>query len=382
MRVLPNQPSPLERVRSDVFLSATRARPGDPGAYDYLWQGRSALTRLVEQRHRDLLASRDPATRELGDKLLGARQRLAQLLLAPAQEGRRHAAEIRKLTAAKEELEKELAEQLRLELPPADPTPPPPGRLAAALPPGGCFLDFYRYDDFSYDPKSKGWKRWRRTPHYVAFLLVKGKPAARVELGPAAPLERAWAAWHAAITRDTPAPEERRAAAALARLVWAPLRKALPAEVKTVYLAPDGALTQVPFAALPGQKAGTVLLEDYAFATVPHGAFLLDRLTRKGQPQPAGGVLLAVGGVDYQNAPAPTKDKPARRDLEFDTAPAKGTAPRPAKTRVSWSKLLGTGRERARVAALAEKPGGLQVRSLAGPEATTARVLAELSKAR
>jgi CHAT domain-containing protein len=56
----------------------------------------------------------------------------------------------------------------------------------------------------------------------------------------------------------------------------------------------------MPFAALPGQKPGTVLLEDYLIAYVPHAPFLLEQL--KFQPPPykqAPAACLAVGGVDY-----------------------------------------------------------------------------------
>jgi CHAT domain-containing protein len=363
-----------------AFLSVTSSRADDPTAYDLIWQGRSAVTRLIEQRHRDLLASNNPDTRELGDKLLSARQRLSHVLLTPAQGAAKHAAAVQKLTQEKEDLEKELAQKLRLDLPPTD--PPPPERLAELLPAGAAFLDFYRYTHFEFDPKVKGKRALRRTPHYVAFVLGKDRPAVRVELSEAAPLEKAWAAWHRAINKSEPADKERAAAAALAKLVWDPLRAKLPPGVRTLYLAPDGALAQIPWAALPGAKPGTVLLEDCAVATVPHGPFLLERLTAKAQARPGGGALLAVGGVDYRNAPASDPGDPARRDLEFDTAPAKGAAALPAEARVSWSKLPGTDRERVRVAALAEKYAGAKARSLTGQEATTARVFAELPKAR
>jgi CHAT domain-containing protein len=50
--------------------------------------------------------------------------------------------------------------------------------------------------------------------------------------------------------------------------------------------------------------------------------------------------------------------------------------------RVIWKELPGTTRERQRVAALAGKYAGLQVRPLTQKDATTGRVLAELPKAR
>jgi CHAT domain-containing protein/Tfp pilus assembly protein PilF len=357
---------PLTR---DRFLSVTRGRDSGPADYALLWPGRSALTRVLEQRHRDLLASQDPRAQQLAATLLNTRQRLAHLLLAPAKDQEQHAEHVRDLTAKKEELEQDLARTLRL-TPPAAGEPPVPTALAAALPADACFLDFYRYTHFTHDPKVKGIKGERHTPYYAAFVVAKGRDAVRVELGEAAPLERAWAAWHDAIVKEAPADKERKAAAALARLLWGPLREKLPAGVRAVYLAPDGALTQVPFAALPGAKAGTVLLEEYAFATVPHGPFLLDRLAEQGRARPPGGALLAVGGIDYHQAP----------DLTPAVAAAGGLSL--AAKRVAWARLPATRAEVERVAALAEKHARVKARCLTGANATTEGVLKELPQAR
>jgi CHAT domain-containing protein len=355
----------------DAFLSVTRGRADDPTVYELIWQGRSALTRLVEQRHRDLLASNDPSTRDLGEKLLSARQRLSHLLLAPTKEAAKHAEEVRKLTEAKEDLEMQLTQKLRLELPPADPIPPPPKRLAAVLPAGACFLDFYRYTHFEFAPQGKGKTGVRGTPHYMAFVLGKDKSVVRVELGAAALLEQAWASWHQAITsKGASYDRERKAAAVVAGLVWEPVRAKLPPGVKTLYLAPDQALTQLPWAALPGKSPDTVLLEEYIFATVPHGPFLQARLKGKDAPRPKGGTLLAVGGVDYARPP--------------DLTPAVAAAGVLALSgkRVVWPPLPGTQAELERVTAVARKQGGLTARPFSQGAADAARILAELPKAR
>jgi CHAT domain-containing protein/Flp pilus assembly protein TadD len=342
----------------DGFLSFTRGEADAAPTYDLVWQGRSAVTRLAEQRHRDLLAHNSPEFRKLGEELLRARRHLAHLLLAPVRDAAKHAQEVRALTEAKENLEKELARKLNLELLAAHAAPPPPRRLAAALPVDAVFLDFYRYTHYEYDAAAAAAKRWRRTPHYVVFVLGEGRPAVRVELGETAPLEQAWSQWHTAITRNAPVEHERKAAARLGKLVWHPLREKLPAGVRTLYLALDGALTQAPFAALPGAKPGTVLLEEYAFATVPHGPFLLDRLDQRGRDRLPGSALLVVGDVDYHQ-PAKTTDR-----------------------RGAWARLPATRAEMERVADLAEKHARLKARRLTGAGATTAAVLDELPQAR
>ena len=55
-------------------------------------------------------------------------------------------------------------------------------------------------------------------------------------------------------------------------------RKELPDKVRVVYVSPDSVLWRVPWAALPGDKPKSILLEDYAIAVIPHAVFLLDKL--------------------------------------------------------------------------------------------------------
>ena len=60
------------------------------------------------------------------------------------------------------------------------------------------------------------------------------------------------------------------AAAELHRRLWKPLQPHL-VDAKTVLIAPDGILNQFPFAALPGQRPGSYLLEDLAIGYVTSG---------------------------------------------------------------------------------------------------------------
>jgi CHAT domain-containing protein len=94
------------------------------------------------------------------------------------------------------------------------------------------------------------------------------------------------------------------------RLVWEPVRKLLPEGTETVYVSPAGDLARLPWAALPGDKDGTVLLEQYTLAVVPHGPFLLERLLYPAKPADGPGRLLAVGGVTYGDDPRPKEGYP------------------------------------------------------------------------
>jgi CHAT domain-containing protein len=58
------------------------------------------------------------------------------------------------------------------------------------------------------------------------------------------------------------------AATRLRSLLWRPIEKHLGG-AKVVLISPDGALARLPFAALPGRKAGSYLIEDVALAILP-----------------------------------------------------------------------------------------------------------------
>src|SRR5262249_40251020 len=142
-------------------------------------------------------------------------------------------------------------------------------------------------------------------------------------------------------------------AAALRRLVWEPLTKYLPKDTRTVYLAPDGNLARFSFAALPGRKPSTILLEELTIAYVPHGPFLLERLVYPPQFPDGPGDALLVGGVRY--APAN----------------AKGGAP--------WQNLKATAQEVGDLKGLA---AGRKTLTLSGLDASTGRLQQELPKVR
>src|SRR5262249_7078118 len=132
----------LPRTR-DSLLSAQRHRASSPSDYDLLWPSRAALMRVMEGRHRDLVASGDEKARELSRKLLEARQQLARALFHPGSEAREHRRLIDKLTQNKETLERQLAQQLRLNPPRADTAEITPRRLRDHLPEGAVFLDVF-----------------------------------------------------------------------------------------------------------------------------------------------------------------------------------------------------------------------------------------------
>jgi CHAT domain-containing protein len=357
---------PLTR---DGLLSTSRHLADGAAAYEALWDGRALLTRLQERRHHDLLASADPETAALADQLQVTRRSLARLLLSPGRDPDSHRQVALQLTQAKEDLEKRIAAKLRLTALPAATTVQ---QLGDALPAGAAFVDLLRYLCFEQDPKVPGKKGDKRTIRYVAFVVGKGQPVARVELGAAAPIEAAWAAWRKALLTAGGGPEAERAAAmALARLLWQPIRAALPAECHAVYLTPDGALAQVPWVALPGKQAGSVLLEEHAVCLVPHGPWLLEHLTARPAPGRSD-TLLAYGGIDYEGAATAAAKRRSGPDGNVVSA-AKG---------LHWAALPGTAREQAQIVALARQALKAPVIVRSGTAASTEQLLADLPRAR
>jgi CHAT domain-containing protein/tetratricopeptide (TPR) repeat protein len=351
----------------DGFLSVHRRLPDDAMTYDLVWKSRAPLTKIMQRRHLDIHASQEPHAKKLVLELQNIRQRLASLLLSPAKDAAEHQKNVDGLTAAKEDLENRIARQLRLNLPaPAEQTSPQ--QLSNALPNGACFIDVVRFTDFSQNPKVAGRKGRRQTPRYLAFVLLGGKPALRVDLGAAAPIDAAWDSWRDAIVNNRP---DRQAAAAFAALVWQPLREHLPAKTHSVWFAPDGQLSQVPWAAMPGAQPDTILLEELAVAVVPHGSYLLQRLQDKAVASDGKSTLLTVAGVAYEQAPVGTTDL-----KDFSLAPI------PGDKLIAWKQLPGTAREEKQIADLARKVLQTEPRVLNGADAGMAQVSAELPKVR
>jgi CHAT domain-containing protein len=322
---------PLAR---DAFLTLTADVPS-AAIYSEIWPSRACATQA--------LARRVPSAAQ--QALADLRQQRAQVLLAiapssPAEQQRR-AEQVQKLSA-------EIAAHER-KLPALTPTAPTtPAQLQAVLPSQTVFIDVLEYVRTGKD----------KVRHYVAFV-VRPERIVRVELGLAAPINAAVRAWRQAVSQTSTA-----AGTQLAQLVWTPLAAHLPTPTQAVYLALDGALTQVPFAALPGAKPESVLLDEFAVAVVPHGALLLEQLT---QPPAAAGPLVVVGAVDYGVGDQPTT--------------ANVRAPVGLPPAHVWPALPGTKTELERVQALAAA-AQVPTKSLSGSAATPAEVLAQLPQAR
>ena len=357
----------------DLLMSAwlSSGRP-DGELYEHLWRRRGLIHRVSSLRQQTALQSSSPQIKQLVARYQEARQKLAQAAFAPAAltAAQRDAAaeQLAALTKTKEGLERELASSLpELRRLGAESSPPAHRELAARLPKNAVFIDLIQ---FIYYPPGKPQQVLRDTPLnkltaatlcYAAFIIASGGGVTWVDLGPAEPIDKLVKRWRQEIVSD--AAGERTTAAELGKLLWSPLAAKVPPGVSTVFIGPDGSLSAVPWCALPGKNPGSILLEELAIATVPHGQFLLAQLSAdKAEPLAATtGRVLSVGDVDFRLA---------------TSSPASASSR--SKSNGLWSQLPGTKQELSDLAAI----GGERVTVVRGKEATSQQVLAELPKAR
>jgi CHAT domain-containing protein/tetratricopeptide (TPR) repeat protein len=356
----------------DWLLANAQARRAEPAkVYAEVWSSKAALTRIYEQRAlAQRLAATDPATAGLLDQLADRRRRRADLLLSPrpvdpATLKKRyedlddftqhiHALErdLRRLLPAVERTEK---------LASANPTD-----LQKVLPADAALVDFLHYSRTEPDSSKPGIPKAKRIDGYLAFVFTRNR-VAWIDLGPARPIDHAVAAWRESITGSKDSLPAQ--AAKVRELTWAKVRAEIPAGVRVVYICPDLALCRVPWGALPGDKANTILLEDYAVAVVPHAPFLLDKLWPQEVAAHRPTSVLAIGGVAYDaDEPPPLAAKRGEPLLK-------------SRQHLQWTALPGAVAE-AKGVATAAGTKKLPTRTLDGARATVSAALAALPQAR
>ncbi len=360
----------LPLMRDDFISTVRHAQSNPDTVYPELWASKGLVTRVYEQRRQAArAATADPAAAKLLLDQADARRRRAGLLLAP---------EIRDPTTRQKreeelkELESKIAkldDTLRALLPAMARSEKLndalPSDLQKVLPVDVAVLDFIRYIDFTFDKEKPGKAGEKRTLRYLVFVMTCDK-LAWVDLDTAEQIEDAITTWREIITSGKGIPTD--LPAKVRELLWEKVRKELPASIKTLYISPDAALCKVPFGAIPGDKPGTVLLEDFAIATVPHTPFLLDKSWPQDPIKKSPQSALVVGGVKYD---AEAANKPS------NTYATRGTPLLVPEAKLGWSYLPGSSAEIKGVETLASRKK-LVVTRLEGEGATSPAVLAAL----
>jgi CHAT domain-containing protein len=285
-----------------AYLDATEGSlPAQEKAYAHVlaWKGMvSARQYDMRRLRRSLTTGKDTKAARTFAQLEDATRRLASLSrVSPSpRQLARYRAVLEELSERIENLEKELSEasaefrrqRAARRLRPAD--------VRAALPADCALVDLLEYEHRVPPARPGGEGTWQR--RLTAFVVRPGQRVRRVELGAALPITRAVGNWRRTFglpgKGSDPGTE-------LRRRLWQPLAKHLEG-VKTVLISPDGATARLPWAALPGKKPGTFLLEEISLAVVPVPRLLPDFAAAR--PSAAGKArLLLVGAVDFDATP-------------------------------------------------------------------------------
>jgi CHAT domain-containing protein len=188
--------------------------------------------------------------------------------------------------------------------------------LLKALPRDSVFVDFVAYTAWIPPKERTGKEQW--ASHLLAFLIRSDGEVRRLELGGLQPVEQLIQAWRqAALQNNTVALTA--AADELRRRLWQPLQEQL-GRPGLVLISPDGPLARFPFAALPGSKPGSYLLEDLAIAYVTSGRQIVDLLQPAAELPGRPGGLLALGGIDFGHSASGQDAFPALAGTRLEVA--------------------------------------------------------------
>ncbi|MHC4133557.1 MAG: CHAT domain-containing tetratricopeptide repeat protein [Planctomycetota bacterium] len=288
------QMSRLFRATLDHYLTlSARADVGTAEAYAPVLTWKGAI--FARQARARFLAE-DPKIADLFAEFERTSRLLATLCLATPRPGQQQARRqrIADLTETREELERELSRKSEAYCEVRAAERLSPAELQEALPSGVVLLDFLEYERRTFED---GRPRSQPGRCLLAFVVPATGDIRRLDLGPAAPIAEAIDSWRASLRGRGRVAAGRK----LRKLLWEPLAEHLPG-VRTLLVSPDGTLTRLPLAALPGEKPGTYLIEEISVAVVPVPQ-LLSRLLARGSAPREKGSLLLVGDVDYDGSP-------------------------------------------------------------------------------
>ncbi|MBY0230224.1 MAG: CHAT domain-containing protein, partial [Gemmataceae bacterium] len=257
-----------------VFLSNRfgMSDDGSPAAATHVLAWKGALLARQQQRRLFLRLAADPETRAVAARLQEATRRLAALR---QQGGARRA--LAALERVQDEAQAELSRRSAAFR--AAKAAPTADDLAQALPEGAVLLDY-----FFFGP--------RKAEALAVIVHRRGERTERINLGRALPIEEAIADWRAGLLRG------KGDGRAVRKLLLEHVEKRLEG-AKLLLVSPDRMLGTVPWAALPGKKAGTYLVEDLPVAIVPAAQLVPGLLGLVGEKDRLGPSLLAVGDLRY-----------------------------------------------------------------------------------
>ena len=161
--------------------------------------------------------------------------------------------------------------------------------VQAGLPADAILVEWVRYRPVA--PRAPNKDRYGAARYAAAVLGPTGEPV-WLDLGEAAAIDAAVAVWREALANFLDLAQTTKAARDLDALVMAPVRAHL-GDTSRVYLAPDGQLSLVPFAALVDEH-GRYLVERYPFAYLTSGRDLIRLGDPNVSPSPRSPALIVA----------------------------------------------------------------------------------------
>jgi CHAT domain-containing protein len=266
---------------------------------------------VFAQQRRRRLARSHPEVADLFRQIEDTSRQLATLALAVPASEEQHAwrQKIADLSEAHDRLEGELSRRYADFKDSRQLAQLSVGRLQALLPKDAVLLDLLEYRYHESDPKHKG--KWLTKQHVAAFVVRPRGTPLLVDLGPSDSLAVTINDWRLRIAAKGDGHSGVDPAAELRRRLWQPLEKAI-GDARLILVSPDGDLGKFPFAALPGTKADTYLIEEREVALVAVPQLLPELLgpaPQQKQAQAAKEIanerrrILLVGDADFGAAP-------------------------------------------------------------------------------
>jgi tetratricopeptide (TPR) repeat protein/CHAT domain-containing protein len=238
-------------------------------------------------------------------------------------------------------------------------------RVAESLPKDGALIELVAYEDRPLLP-NPGKKLTRKSAQlrYLALVLFPDASTRALDLGPADPIDRAATQLRDALARRDA--EYQAPAQALYQLAFEPLLPLLSG-TRRLFLAPDGQLNLIPFAAL--HDGHQFLVESFDFTYLTSGRDLLPRPRGKA---PSRGVAVFADPA-FQSPPVVSAASSKGEATVAERSTTTGHFFATLRARLGnepWSPLPGTRQEAEAIQRLVP-----QARLFLGSEATKARLL-------
>jgi CHAT domain-containing protein len=305
-----------QRSDSDLYLSLPASAVSADEAYAQVLVRKGAIHARQVRQSRKRGADQAPLVAEVQR----ISTQVATLSLQVPEPAARTAwlKRLRELRDRKSTLEAQLAHATHDLQATDDPTVTPES-LRSALPDEAALIDLYLHSHICFEDKD-GKPKLRRVPRLNAFIVRRGQPVQRVDLGERDLIEKAVDDWRAK-GRYTADSSKEASAASLRQLVWEPVQPYLDG-CRTVLFSPDGKLAGLPLGALPGNQPGSYLLEDYSIAVIAVPQLLPEMLGSVAPGSKAVATtpsLLLIGDVDYDAASGHAVDTDRDQNEEGET---------------------------------------------------------------